>query len=116
MVRTAGLHPLLGEHSASPQPVARKQWELATWLSGDYHDRIFTGKLTAPSRRTSLWLDGAKLLINVLFLVFERIATEFPTNHPIIFWNFIEYYGDGFHGTFHTTYHHIRYALSDTSF
>ena len=56
MVRTAGLHPLLGEHSASPQPVTRKQWELATWLSGDYHDRTFTGKLTAPSRRTSLLL------------------------------------------------------------
>jgi len=58
MVRTAGLHPLLGEVSASPQPVTRKQWELATWLSVDYHDRTFTGKLTAPSRRTSLLLGA----------------------------------------------------------
>ena len=54
MVRTAGLHPLLGEDSASPQPVTRMQRKPATWPSGDYHDRTFTGKLTAPSRRTSL--------------------------------------------------------------
>jgi|RifCSP13_1_1023834.scaffolds.fasta_scaffold19230_3 hypothetical protein len=58
MVRTAGLPLLLGKgYTASPPPVTREQREPATWLSGDYHDRTFTGKLTAPSRRTSRWLD-----------------------------------------------------------
>jgi hypothetical protein len=48
--------PYMEGYSASPPPVARKQREPATWLSGDYHGRTFTGELTAPSRRTSILL------------------------------------------------------------
>ena len=32
-------------YSASTPPVTRGHGELATWLSGDYHDRTSTGKL-----------------------------------------------------------------------
>src|SRR5215472_18744346 len=35
--------PSSGAHSAFTPPVARRHEELATWLSGDYHDRTFTG-------------------------------------------------------------------------
>lgn len=31
-------------YSASAPLVTRQHWEPATWLSGDYHDRTFTGK------------------------------------------------------------------------
>ncbi len=37
-------------YSASPPPVAREQWEPATWLSGDAHDRTFICKLPVPFR------------------------------------------------------------------
>jgi hypothetical protein len=32
--------------AASAPSVAQEPWEPATWLSGDYHDRTFTGKQT----------------------------------------------------------------------
>ena len=45
MVRTAILHFFSEAYSAFTPPVARGHEELATWLSGDYHDRTSTGKL-----------------------------------------------------------------------
>jgi len=33
-------------YAASAPSVAQEHWEPATWLSGDYHDRTFTGKQT----------------------------------------------------------------------
>src|SRR3990172_6693359 len=52
-------------YTASPPPVTREQREPATWLSGDSHDRTFTGKLTAPSRRTSRWLCGSQRINSI---------------------------------------------------
>jgi hypothetical protein len=48
MVRTAALH-LFPQRisSASTQPVTQLHRDLATWLSGDYQDRTFTGEHTA---------------------------------------------------------------------
>ena len=45
MVLTAILHPLLGGILRFHTPVTPRDEELATWLSGDYHDRTSTGYL-----------------------------------------------------------------------
>jgi hypothetical protein len=44
MLRTAVLRSLpQGAYSASAPSIAREHREVATWLSGDYQDRTFTG-------------------------------------------------------------------------
>jgi hypothetical protein len=49
MVRTAGLHLLLrGILRFTTSTVTPRQWEPATWLSGDYHDRTSIGESSGP--------------------------------------------------------------------
>jgi hypothetical protein len=43
MVRTAILHPFSEAYSAFTPPFIQGHEELATWLSGDYHDWTSTG-------------------------------------------------------------------------
>ena len=46
MLRTTVVHLRPEGYAASAPSVAQEHWEPATWLSGDDHDRTFTGKPT----------------------------------------------------------------------
>src|SRR3954451_22435364 len=45
---------------ASAPLVTQQHWKSATWLSGDYHDRTFTGKLTTTSQGTPAFARCAR--------------------------------------------------------